>query len=374
MAAAGSRIRVNSTSSAKDYKNNWSKSNKKVNKGIACDKCNVCFHGPWVNLTSDQLSVLESLKTTCWYCDSCYETRAESFELREEICCIQESHNDLKNTMHKSSASKIDIQKESLSRTDNHRYQVKIVGVPGNNLRFSNDRKLRDKEIIEDIATELNLHNVQVCDCHRNGKFNISKRRPIIATFSSIWDARRMVSKSIEKKLFLEKGIVVLAQLSPSDQEIERCLLAQRYTLINDGTDKSRIKIRNLKLYIDGKEIAHNDNWLVQQLKIDILLYNVRSLCSFEKQVKLANRLALLDADAACLTETWLNSSIGDSNIFSSSYSTSARVDRATGELGVCLFLTKKTIYTDQIDSTVGFGLRHEITHLLPRPVAYLHL
>ena len=82
----------------------------------------------------------------------------------------------------------------------------------------------------------------------------------------------------------------------------------------------------------------------------------MRSLCSFEKQVKLANRLALLDADAACLTETWLNSSIEDSNIFSSSYSTSARVDSATGEHGGCLILTKKTIYTDQIDSTVDFG------------------
>ena len=134
------------------------------------------------------------------------------------------------------------------------------MSVPENNLRFSNDRKLRDKEIVEDIATELSLHNVQVFDCHRNGKFNNLKRRPIIATFSSIWDARRMVSKSIERKLFQEKGILVLAQLSPSDQKIERSLLAMRYTLINDRTDKSRVKIRNLKLYVDGKEIAHNDN------------------------------------------------------------------------------------------------------------------
>ena len=260
MATAGSRIRVNSSSSAKDYQNNCGICNEKVKKGIACDKCNVWFHGPCVNLTSDQLSVLESLKTTCWYCDSCYETRAESFELKEKICSIQESLNDLKNTIHKSSDPKNDIHKESLSRTDNHRYQVKIVGVPENNLRFSNDRKLRDKEIIEDIATELNLHNVQVSDCHSKGKFNDTKRRPIIATFSSIWDARRMVSKSIERKLLQEKGILVLAQLSPSGQEIERCLPAKRYTLINDGTDKSRIKIRNLKLYIDGKEIVRNDN------------------------------------------------------------------------------------------------------------------
>ena len=82
----------------------------------------------------------------------------------------------------------------------------------------------------------------------------------------------------------------------------------------------------------------------------------MRSLCSFEEQVTFANRLALFDADAACLTETWLNSSIGDSNNFSSSYSTSARVDRATGKHGGRLILTKKTIYTDQIDSTVDFG------------------
>ena len=162
--------------------------------------------------------------------------------------------------MHQSSDPKIDIQKESLSRTDNHRYQVKIVGVPENNLRFSNDRKPRDKETIEDIATELDIQNVQVSDCHRNGEYKDTKRRPIIPTFSSIWDARRSVSKSIERKLFHEKGILVLAQLSPSDQEIERRLLAKRYTPIKDGTDKSRIKIRNLKFYIDGKEIAQNDN------------------------------------------------------------------------------------------------------------------
>ena len=171
------------------------------------------------------------------------------------------------------------------------------MGVPENNLRFSNDRKLREKEIIEDIATELNLQNVQASDCHRNGKFNDTKSWPIIATFSSIWDARGMVSKSIERKLFQEKGFLVLAQLSPSDQEIERRLLAKRYTLTNDGTDKARIENRNLKLYIDGKENARNDNWLVQLLKTYVLLYNVRSLCSFEKQVKLANRLAFLDAD-----------------------------------------------------------------------------
>ena len=186
MATAGSRIRVNSTSSTEDYKNNSGISNKKVNKGIACDKCNVWFHGPCVNLTSDQLSVLESLKTTCSYCDSCYETRAESFELKEKICSIQESLNDPKNTMHESSDPKNDIQNESLPRTHSHRYKVKIVGVPENNLRFSNDRKLRHKEIIEDIATELNLQNVQVSDCYRNGKFNDTKRRPIIATFSSV--------------------------------------------------------------------------------------------------------------------------------------------------------------------------------------------
>ena len=41
---------------------------------------------------------------------------------------------------------------------------------------------------------------------------------------------------------------------------------------------------------------------------------------------------------------------------FSSSFSTSARVDRATGEHGGCLIFTKNTIYTDQIDSTVDFG------------------
>ena len=84
MATTGSRNRVNSTSSPKDYKNNCGLCNKKVNKGIACDKCNVWFHGPCVNLTSDQLSVLESLKTTCWYCESCYETRVKSFELKEK--------------------------------------------------------------------------------------------------------------------------------------------------------------------------------------------------------------------------------------------------------------------------------------------------
>ena len=271
-------------------------------------------------------------------------TLVTEHELKEKICSIQEPLNDLKITMHISSDPQIDIQKASLSRTDNHRDQIKIVGVPENNLRFSDDRELRDREIIEDIATELNLRNVQVSDCHRNGKFNGTKRRPIIATFASIWDARRMVSKSIEWKLFQEKGILVLAQVSPSDQENERRLLAKRYTLINDGTDKSRITIRNLKLYIDGKEIAQNDNWLVQPIKIDILLYNVRSLCSFEKQVKLANGLAPLDAVAAFLTETCLNSSIGDSNIFSSSYSTSARVDRASGEHGGYFIFTKKTI------------------------------
>ena len=159
--------------------------------------------------------------------------------------------------MHKSSDPKIDIQKESLSRTGNHRSKVKKVGVPENNLRFSNDRKLRDKEIIEDIATELNLHKVQVSDCHRNGEYNISKRRPMIATFSSIRDARRMVSKSIERKLFQEKGILVLAQLSPSDQEIGRSLLARDILL------SMMEPINHVSRFVTS-----NSTWMAKKLRI----------------------------------------------------------------------------------------------------------
>ena len=91
-----------------------------------------------------------------------------------------------------------------------------------------------------------------------NKFFYISQRdrqRKLIATFSSPWDARLVISSAIQKNLFETDKILITSDLSASDLAIERKLLSKRYELICNGVPKETLKIRYLKLYQANREL-----------------------------------------------------------------------------------------------------------------------
>ena len=107
---------------------------------------------------------------------------------------------------------------------------------------------------MEEVFKKLNV-NCPIIETNRRGKFIEDRQRKLIATFSSPWDARSVISSAIQKKLFETVKIFITTDLSPSDLAIERKLLSKRYELISNDVPKETLKIRYLKFYQGNKEV-----------------------------------------------------------------------------------------------------------------------
>ena len=100
---------------------------------------------------------------------------------------------------------------------------------------------------MEEVFKKLNV-NCPTIETNRRGKFIEHRQRRLIATFSSPWDARLLLSSAIQKKLFETDKILITTDLSPSDLAIEKKLLSKRYELISNGVPKETLKISYLKI------------------------------------------------------------------------------------------------------------------------------
>ena len=220
-----------------------------------------------------------------------------------------------------------------------HKRQLKVIGVSECvEAEISNDRALFDKSSIETISADLGTE-VIIEDCRRLGKFLPSKSRTVLVTFSNIWDARKLRSKAIEQQLYRHTGVLIVPEFSYEDRQVEKKILKKRFELINQGNEKSRIRIRDLQLYVDGHFVV--SDWL----QLSIIRLNCRSLVSINKRFQLTNFLSNHMPDIACLSESWLDKNFCDNISLNTHYITAAHADRENGTHGGVVILCKSHVH-----------------------------
>ena len=97
------------------------------------------------------------------------------------------------------------------------------------------------------------------CDCFRNGKYDETKRRGINVKLSNIWTTRKSLTTSHHMKDYIaDYRAFISRDLTRDECIIEKNLLKKRRDLIENGTKWTSIRIRNLKLYVDGNEQPAN--------------------------------------------------------------------------------------------------------------------
>ena len=104
-------------------------------------------------------------------------------------------------------------------------------------------------------------------DCYRLGKFkpNQSLPRPVLVKFIRISD----VSSILSKKGDFSQPFSVKPDLSPEERHRDSLLLKARWSLIQAGTDRSQIKIRGSRLYVNKKlycQVVNSDLQLTPSL------------------------------------------------------------------------------------------------------------
>ena len=140
-------------------------------------------------------------------------------------------------------------------KTDEHELQLNFVGLPENDIKFPNEKKLKEKKDVESILTKIGI-SVEISECGRLGKYDKDKSRPILVTFKNLCDETICFSQALKSKLYNSDKILVLPELAPEDKIIEKRLLVKGYGSINNNVVyKKHLKVRGLKLY--------NDNLLV---------------------------------------------------------------------------------------------------------------
>ena len=220
---------------------------------ICCDSCNNWHHGSCVNLSAENFSFLGSSNNLFWKCNSCISIKVTPLKtLEAKIDSVLFKLEEPRTEIQPAQPSK-PIEVLQNNKYDHH-YRVRISGISESKEKSVIDRQFADREKVEEVFKKLNV-NCPITETNRRGKFIEDRQKKLIATFSSPWDARLVISSAIQKKLFETDKILITTDLSPSDLAIERKLLSKRYELISNGVPEESLKIRYLKLYQGNKEV-----------------------------------------------------------------------------------------------------------------------
>ena len=239
---------------------------------IQCENCSHWLHSQCLKIPKEVFVYLSSSEKFSYFCDSCVSKKS-AFDDSTENAKLDELGKDIKtiveNVIEEKLPNKIPISTKepktqdrhvpetTITEDKNYHYKIRISGIEEMDSKFFIDRQLHDKSEVENVLDDLNCSG-NVIETQRLGKFDKNRTRNLLVTFGSVWDARKVIAKAIEKKYFLNKRVLITPELSPKDLLLEKQLLAKRYELIRSGIDRSRLKIKKLRLYKDDELVEVN--------------------------------------------------------------------------------------------------------------------
>jgi len=103
--------------------------------------------------------------------------------------------------------------------------------------------------IMTQVSSEIS--STAISDCYRLGKYNQNSNRPcpILVKFGRTVE----VAMLLNNRRSIPKGISFKPYMTPGEREVESLLLKHRWKLINEGTNRKDIRLRNSCIYVGGK-------------------------------------------------------------------------------------------------------------------------
>ena len=122
-------------------------------------------------------------------------------------------------------------------------------------------RLRNDMDTVADVLISLDstVHEHQIRDCQRLGKYSETKHRPILVKLSRSCDVTSILSS--QAKLAKRPGICIKPDMTKEERKIESMLLQERRKLIQSGTTSLLIKLRGISLYVNNKNVGSVRNF-----------------------------------------------------------------------------------------------------------------
>ena len=80
-----------------------------------------------------------------------------------------------------------------------------------------------------------------------------TRPRTLLVRFKNPWLVCKLLAKSYILKNYSDR-IYLSRELTVDEKKLESRILSERYKLVETGISKDRLRVRDLKLYLDGKE------------------------------------------------------------------------------------------------------------------------
>ena len=142
----------------------------------------------------------------------------------------------------------------NINSESDRKFNMIIHGIPETKPGTSKMARFQsDLKSVGSIVSGLNsgVSELSLRDCFRLGKYkkDLQKPRPILAKLNRSTDVLTLLSL----KTSLPEGVTFKADLSRQERQAEAILLKERWKLIQSGTDRKSIRIRNGLLFIRGE-------------------------------------------------------------------------------------------------------------------------
>jgi len=136
--------------------------------------------------------------------------------------------------------------KDSANTLHNHWYCVVVYGIPENPTGMQRIERLKadltnTMSIMTQVSSEIS--STAISDCYRLGKYNQNSNRPcpILVKFGRTVEVAMLLNNHRN----IPKSISIKPYVTPGEREVESLLLKHRWQLINEGTNRKDIRLRN---------------------------------------------------------------------------------------------------------------------------------
>ena len=227
---------------------------------LACEKCLKYFHGVCLGVNNDVVTAMGKLPGCYWFCDECDGPQRASVDLPKETEKLSKMVTHLNTLVAKIPPLEIpknpDLSTAKIMNvmTDDYKCQVRISGIEETPDNTASKQIIEDQVQIEEVLEKIDC-SFPIKGVRRMGRYYPGRKRKVLITFQSPWEARLVIAKAIENNLFQEHKVLITPGLSKEDALREKTLLQKRYEMIQNGTDPKTLKIRKLKLYQNGNEV-----------------------------------------------------------------------------------------------------------------------
>ena len=203
-------------------------------------------------------AIIQDLKATITSLTETIASLQTSVKSTSESETIKPIPADLPATVnvHPKITHTVPTNKPSLSSThyEDKKYNIVMYGIKESPSRTSKtDRLENDLQFItkEFVNVELPIQASSIKDCFCLGKYkpDAACPRPILIKFLRSTEANVALSKITS----FQAPVQIKPDLTPEERKAESALLKERWTLMQLGFDKKRIKIRNKGIFVENK-------------------------------------------------------------------------------------------------------------------------